>query len=238
MTDFNSQNLAGSRFRDVDLTDAQFHMVDLSNTRFHEVDLTGASIRGSFLVNVDISGDVENLVVNGVDVVPLVEAELNRRYPDRSKMRPCGCGRVSRSVGRARAAVAADRRAGSRNGAGTASRAGRRRVVVHRSNTRRFQALEGQRIALRPLAGEKVVAALRLGLEAQAHGAASARPARRGTGRPDRRASAPARPPPRRASQPDLPLGPTGARPPAAVEGDLEPSRRAPSSQRSARPRR
>jgi hypothetical protein len=26
--------------------------------------------------------------VNGVDVVPLVEAELNRRYPDRVKMRP------------------------------------------------------------------------------------------------------------------------------------------------------
>lgn len=30
----------------------------------------------------------ENLRVNGVDVVPLVEAELNRRYPDRVKMRP------------------------------------------------------------------------------------------------------------------------------------------------------
>ena len=29
-----------------------------------------------------------NLRINGVDVVPLVEAELNRRYPDRSKMRP------------------------------------------------------------------------------------------------------------------------------------------------------
>ena len=88
MTDFNNQNLTGSRFKDVDLTDARFNIVDLSNTRFHEVDLSGASIRGSLLVNVDISGDVENLVVNGVDVAPLVEAELNRRYPDRSKMRP------------------------------------------------------------------------------------------------------------------------------------------------------
>ncbi len=88
MTDFNDQNLTGSRFKDVDLTDARFHIVDLNNARFHEVDLSGASIRGSLLVNVDISGDVENLVVNGVDVAPLVEAELNRRYPDRSKMRP------------------------------------------------------------------------------------------------------------------------------------------------------
>ena len=126
MTDFNNQNLAGSRFKDVDLSDAQFHMVDLSNTRFHEVDLTGASIRGSFLVNVDISGDVENLVVNGVDVAPLVEAELNRRYPDRIKMRPSDADGFREAWDVARAAVAADRRAGSRDGAGTAARAGRR----------------------------------------------------------------------------------------------------------------
>ena len=45
-------------------------------------------IRGAALVDVDISGEIKNLRVNGVDVVPLVEAELNRRYPDRVKMRP------------------------------------------------------------------------------------------------------------------------------------------------------
>ncbi len=45
-------------------------------------------IRGAILVDVDISGEIKNLRVNGVDVVPLVEAELNRRYPDRVKMRP------------------------------------------------------------------------------------------------------------------------------------------------------
>lgn len=28
------------------------------------------------------------MTINGVDVVPLIEAELDRRYPDRSKMRP------------------------------------------------------------------------------------------------------------------------------------------------------
>lgn len=36
----------------------------------------------------DLSGEISNLRVNGVNVVPLVEAELNRRYPDRVKMRP------------------------------------------------------------------------------------------------------------------------------------------------------
>jgi len=88
VTDFASQNLTGSRFEDVYLTDARFHDVDLTNARFHLVDLTGVMIRGAALVNVDISGEIKNLRVNGVDVVPLVEAELNRRYPDRVKMRP------------------------------------------------------------------------------------------------------------------------------------------------------
>jgi uncharacterized protein YjbI with pentapeptide repeats len=88
VADFTSENLTGSRFEEVYLTGARFHDVDLSGARFHEVDLTGVMIRGAFLVNVDISGKIENLRVNGVDVVPLVEAELNRRYPDRVKMRP------------------------------------------------------------------------------------------------------------------------------------------------------
>ena len=88
MADFTGENLSGSRFEDVDLTGARFRGVDLTGARFHLVDLTGAMIRGTALVDVDISGDIENLRVNGVDVVPLVEAELNRRYPDRVKMRP------------------------------------------------------------------------------------------------------------------------------------------------------
>jgi uncharacterized protein YjbI with pentapeptide repeats len=88
VADFISENLAGARFEDVYLTGARFRLADLTNARFHEVDLTGAMIRGAFLVNVDIDGQIENLRVNGVDVVPLVEAELNRRYPDRVKMRP------------------------------------------------------------------------------------------------------------------------------------------------------
>jgi len=88
MADFTHENLTGSRFEDVYLTGARFHDVDLTGARFDLVDLTGVTIRGSALVNVDISGEIENLRVNGVDVVPLVEAELNRRYPDRVKMRP------------------------------------------------------------------------------------------------------------------------------------------------------
>jgi uncharacterized protein YjbI with pentapeptide repeats len=59
----------------------------MSMARFHEQDLTGAQIRGAVfngsrmrgveLVDVEISGELQNVVVNGVDIAPLVEAELN-----------------------------------------------------------------------------------------------------------------------------------------------------------------
>jgi hypothetical protein len=88
MPDFSHENLAGARFEDVYLTGAQFRDVDLSGARFRLVNLSGITIRGAELRDADISGWIGNLRVNGVDVVPLVEAELDRRYPDRAKMRP------------------------------------------------------------------------------------------------------------------------------------------------------
>jgi hypothetical protein len=45
-------------------------------------------MRGVALCDVDISGELVNVVVNGVDIAALVEQELNRRMPDRAKMRP------------------------------------------------------------------------------------------------------------------------------------------------------
>ena len=88
MTDFTSADLTGSRFEDVYLTGSRFHDVDLTNARFDLVDLTGVVIRGAAVVDVEISGDIDNVRVNGVDIVPLVEAELNRRHPNSAKMRP------------------------------------------------------------------------------------------------------------------------------------------------------
>jgi uncharacterized protein YjbI with pentapeptide repeats len=78
MADFIREELTGARFEQVDLTGA----------RFRNVDLTGVTIRGALLVNMDLDGLLENIRINGVDVAPLVEAELDRRYPDRAKMRP------------------------------------------------------------------------------------------------------------------------------------------------------
>lgn len=88
MADFTRENLNGSRFQNVHLNDAQFESVDLTNASFKHVDLTGVTIRDALVVNVTINAEIENLVVNGVDVVPLVEAELDRRHPHRATMRP------------------------------------------------------------------------------------------------------------------------------------------------------
>jgi uncharacterized protein YjbI with pentapeptide repeats len=78
----------GFQLERVDLSDAQLRAVDLSGARFRGVDPSGVVMRGVELVNADIHGEVVNVTVNGVDIGPLVEAELNRRYPDRAKMRP------------------------------------------------------------------------------------------------------------------------------------------------------
>jgi len=78
MTSFREQDLSGARFEHVSLRDAQMRAVDL----------TGVQMRGVELVDVEISGELQNVIVNGVDIVPLVEGELNRRMPERAKMRP------------------------------------------------------------------------------------------------------------------------------------------------------
>ncbi|MGC4943015.1 DinB family protein [Kribbella sp. DT2] len=69
---------------------ARFHVADLRDTRFVDCDLTGARIVDATLVDVTVSGYVENLVVNGVDVTAYVESELDRRHPERVQLRSVG----------------------------------------------------------------------------------------------------------------------------------------------------
>jgi uncharacterized protein YjbI with pentapeptide repeats len=88
VTDFIDADLRGSRFERIDLSGAELRAVDLSGARFAGVDLSGVVMRGVELANVSIYGELLNVTVNGVDIAPLVDAELNRRYPDRAKMRP------------------------------------------------------------------------------------------------------------------------------------------------------
>ncbi|MGZ4535377.1 MAG: DinB family protein [Nocardioidaceae bacterium] len=88
MADFTGDDLSGSRFERVDLTHAEFRTADLRHARFRGVAMSGVVLRGVELVDVRIDGEIQNLLVNGVDVTPLVNAELDRRDPDRAKMRP------------------------------------------------------------------------------------------------------------------------------------------------------
>ena len=78
--------------RSDDLREALFAGVNLGGARFVKADLSGVVMRGVQLRGVEIDSpwlfDTENaLVVNGVDVLPFVEAELNRRFPGRAERR-------------------------------------------------------------------------------------------------------------------------------------------------------
>lgn len=66
--------------------------LDLRGARLVDADLRGATLRAADLDGADIdapwlSEDGATLLINGVDVVPVVEAELNRRFPGRELRR-------------------------------------------------------------------------------------------------------------------------------------------------------
>lgn len=98
MTDFHDRDLTGARFHRTNLRRATFTDVHLNDAVLRDVDLSGADLRGVALrdvrmrgvelVGVDIHGEIRDVVINGVDVAPLIEAELNRRMPERVKMSP------------------------------------------------------------------------------------------------------------------------------------------------------
>ena len=76
---------------------------DLAGARFERCDLPGAVVRGSAVGGLEaddpwLGRPGEVLVVNGVDVVPLVEAELDRRFPGRSMRRATTAPDVPRAV--------------------------------------------------------------------------------------------------------------------------------------------
>jgi uncharacterized protein YjbI with pentapeptide repeats len=74
-----SENLRGAEFVGADLRGARFIESDLSEVVMRGVQVEGADIDAPWLSDGD-----SFLLVNGVDVIPLVEAELNRRFPGRA----------------------------------------------------------------------------------------------------------------------------------------------------------
>jgi uncharacterized protein YjbI with pentapeptide repeats len=71
-----------------DFRDAEFVDLDMTGTLFREVDLSAARMRGVLLIDADLDGAIDGLRVNGVEVAPLIAAELNRLHPERAKLQP------------------------------------------------------------------------------------------------------------------------------------------------------
>jgi hypothetical protein len=77
-----TDDLQGARFVDANLHGARFVGADLSDVVMRGVDVQGADIDAPWLLD-----GSSVLRVNGVDVTPYVEAELNRRFPGREQQR-------------------------------------------------------------------------------------------------------------------------------------------------------
>jgi hypothetical protein len=77
-----SGELREAEFVGTDLTGARFVEADLSGVVMRGVDVQGADIDAPFLLDGEGS-----LRVNGVNVAPFVDAELNRRFPGRAVRR-------------------------------------------------------------------------------------------------------------------------------------------------------
>jgi hypothetical protein len=71
-----------------DFRGAEFVDLEMTGAHFREVDLSGARMTGVMLTGADLDGVITGLRVNGVEVGPLIEAELDRQHPERTKLRP------------------------------------------------------------------------------------------------------------------------------------------------------
>jgi hypothetical protein len=83
----NSDTFRGAQFDGADFTDARFHGADFTRATFRSCDLRRIKVVDSWLVDVDVSGEVGNFIVNDVDVTAFVAAELERRHPERAQLR-------------------------------------------------------------------------------------------------------------------------------------------------------
>jgi uncharacterized damage-inducible protein DinB len=84
----NFEDLTGRTYERADMSGSKFDRVKLDGLTIRACTLFKVQMRGVEIADTTIDGEVLNLVINGVDVAPLVEAELDRRYPDRAKFRP------------------------------------------------------------------------------------------------------------------------------------------------------
>jgi len=95
---FRDEQLLGATFEHVDLSGSRFERVEFERSTFRSVGLDGVDIRdaslsdvrmrGVELRRVEIWGELGDVVINGVEIEPLVEAELTRLHPERASLQP------------------------------------------------------------------------------------------------------------------------------------------------------
>ncbi|HEV8064057.1 MAG TPA: DinB family protein [Acidimicrobiales bacterium] len=70
-----------------DLSNRRLKDADFSGSRLHAPNFEGTKITDGWLADTDISAYIDGLRINGVEVAPLVLAELERMFPERAKLR-------------------------------------------------------------------------------------------------------------------------------------------------------
>lgn len=81
-------DFSGATCSEVRWSGARMTRIDFSDVEMRGVLLSGTRIIGAEMSDVEITGELDGVTINGVDIGPLVEAELDRREPERTKMRP------------------------------------------------------------------------------------------------------------------------------------------------------
>jgi DinB superfamily/Pentapeptide repeats (8 copies) len=84
---FDHARLRASSFHEANLSESTFYDATFQGATFRETYFGGARLIGVSFEGAVIDGDVDGLTINGVDVAPLVEAELDRRHPGRERLR-------------------------------------------------------------------------------------------------------------------------------------------------------
>lgn len=85
---FADANMSGAEFRHLNLSGAVFDVVNLGGASFNNVNLSGMKIRDANLSNTIIEDAyIAGLTVMGIEIAPLIEAELDRREPERARLR-------------------------------------------------------------------------------------------------------------------------------------------------------
>lgn len=80
------------KFENSNMAGAIFHNVNLEGSAFDDVNLAGASIRNANMRNFSIAdADIRGLTIYGFHIDQLIEAELDRRDPERVRLRMEDC---------------------------------------------------------------------------------------------------------------------------------------------------